>query len=259
LSEGSPDLKTLFLAWQDPESRSWFQIGRLTFDGSTYNFVYTEGAQEAQQQCGFQALQSFPRLDQTYSSNRLFPLFSNRVLSRSRSDYADFVQWLNIPLSEDDPIALLARAGGRRATDTLAVFPCPESDENGLYHIHFFSHGIRHLPECAISRINSFQPGEQLFLAHEFQNPFDSQALTLNTRDHYVVGYCPRYLLGDAFELLKKQPNLVHIHVERVNHSPTPLQFRLLCNLTAKWPDDFRPFSSKEYQAIQANSFVSTF
>ena len=49
----------LFLAWQDPVSRAWFPIGRLSSDGTTYQFVYTQGVKVAQQQCAFQPLPSF--------------------------------------------------------------------------------------------------------------------------------------------------------------------------------------------------------
>lgn len=250
-------LKTLFLAWQDPNSRSWFPIGRLTFDGAIYQFVYTQGVKEAQQKCGFQPLSSFPRLDDVYTSTQLFPVFSNRLMPRSRPDYSSFIQWLNIPQHEDDPIAMLSRSGGQRKTDTLTVFPCPELDEEGRYHIHFFSHGLRHLPEGALERINCFEPGEKLLLAHEFQNPYVARALTLNTEDHHIVGYCPRYLLSEVFELLRKKSSLVDVRVERVNLPPTPLQFRLLCNMTAQWSKDFRPFSSQEYQPLIADVVTS--
>ncbi|MDF5713038.1 MAG: hypothetical protein PUP93_03910 [Rhizonema sp. NSF051] len=60
---------------------------------------------------------------------------------------------------------------------------------------------LRHLPRCAIERINQLELGEKLWLAHEFQNPYDSQALILNTEDHYIIGYSPRYLLTEVFEL----------------------------------------------------------
>lgn len=242
-------LRTLFLAWQDSKSRSWFPIGRLAFDGDEYQFVYTQGVKEAQQKGGFEPLLSFPRLDEVYKSTHLFPVFANRLMPRSRPDYSSFIQWLNIPQHEDDPIAMLARSGGQRETDTLTVFPCPEPDEEGRYHLHFFSHGLRHLPPCAIERINCFEAGEKLWLAHEFHNPFDPQAVTLHTEDHYIVGYCPRYLNSEVFKLLKRNPGFVDVRVERVNQSPTPLQFRLLCNMTAQCSDD-RPFSSQEYQPL---------
>ncbi len=171
-------------------------------------------------------------------------------MPRSRPDYADFIQWLNILQHEDDPIAILARTEGQRETDTLTVFPSPEADEAGNYHIHFFAHGLRHLAKCSIERINSFKSEDKLWLAHEFQNPYDSQALVLNTDDHHIVGYCPRYLNNEVFELLSTNPNSVDVRVERVNQSPAPLQFRLLCNLTAQWSDKLRPFSKKDYQFL---------
>jgi len=242
-------MKTLFLAWQDPYSRSWFPIGRLTFDGTQYQFVYTQGAVKAQHQCEFQLVYSFPDLNKVYTSVELFPLFSNRLMRRSRPEYNNFVQWLNIPEGKDDPIAILARSGGRKATDHFEVFPCPEADENGLYHIHFFAHGLRHLPPCGIERINQLQTCELLYLANEFQNPYDPHALLLCTQDHHIVGYCPRYIIADVFKLKNENPE-VQVHVERVNPVPAPLQLRLLCNMTAQWHEEFRPFSSREYQPI---------
>lgn len=243
-------LKTLFLAWQDPNTHHWFTIGRLIFDGESYQFVYTQGVKQAANKSGFKPLSSFPHLDEVYRSTQLFPVFSNRLMPRSRPEYSDFVQCLNFPQHEDDPLSILSRSGGQRKTDTLAVFPCPEPDAEGRYNIHLFSHGLRYLPQCAIERIKRFELGEKLWLANEFQNPHDSQALTLNTEDHYIVGYCPRYLSSEIIALLQHNPSFVDVRVERVNQPPTPLQFRLLCNMTAQIHDDFRPFSSQEYQPL---------
>jgi hypothetical protein len=137
-------LKTLFLAWQDPHSRSWFPIGKLTQEHEIYEFSYLQGALEAKDKAGFEPIVSFPYFDQHYRSSDLFPLFANRLLRPSRPEFKDFVQWLNIPEQEDDPIALLARSGGKRKTDNFEVFPCPERDADGNYHIHFFTHGLRY-------------------------------------------------------------------------------------------------------------------
>jgi hypothetical protein len=246
-------MKTLFLAWQDPKSRAWCPIGRLTFDGTKYQFMYTQGAKEAQVKFGFQLLYSFPDLQKVYTSVELFPLFSNRVMRSSRPDYKNYITWLNIPEHEDEPMTILSRSGGRKVTDCYEVFPCPEPDENGLYHIHFFAHGLRHIPTCAIERINQLQTGEVLYLANEFQNPYDSRALLLCTQDHHIVGYCPRYIVDDVFKLNHENSQLVKVNVERVNPVPTPLQLRLLCNMTAEWYEEFRPFSSQEYQPILAD------
>jgi hypothetical protein len=243
-------MKTLILAWQDPESRSWFPIGQLTFDGEHYQFVYIQGVKEAQTKCKFQPLPSFPSFNKVYTSVDLFPLFSNRLMRPSRPDYQDYIKRLNIPQTEDDPIAILARSGGRKATDTFEVFPCPEPDENGLYHIYFFVHGLRYFPKCSIERIKELHKDEQLYLVHDAQNSYDPQALLLRTEDKYNVGYCPRYLVNDIHELLQQNPKLLHVHVERINPAPTPIQYCLLCNMTAEWHQDFHPFSNQEYQPI---------
>ncbi|MEA5468964.1 HIRAN domain-containing protein [Spirulina sp. 06S082] len=251
-------ISTLFLAWQDPQSRSWFPIGRLTFDGELYKFVYIEGARNAQREANFSLLHSFPELTKEYKSIELFPPFANRLMRPSRPDYNDYIQSLNIPRDRDDPIAIFSRSGGRKATDTFEIFPCPKPDENGLFHIHFFAHGLRHIPQCSRDRINLLQPNEQLYLANEFQNSYDSQALLLCTKDHHIVGYCPRYLATDTLGICREKPDLVHVHVERINPAPTPLQSRLLCNMTAEWPQESYPFSEREYQSIVPNHQVQT-
>ncbi|AFZ23918.1 hypothetical protein Cylst_1641 [Cylindrospermum stagnale PCC 7417] len=246
-------MKTLFLAWQDPKSRSWLPVGRLTYDGTQYQFVYTQGATEAQTKFGFQLLYSFPELNRVYTSVELFPLFSNRLMRPSRPDYKNYIEWLNIPEHEDEPITILSRSGGQKVTDNYEVFPCPEPDANGSYNIHFFVHGLRHLPPSAIERIHQLQTSELLYLANEFQNPYDTRALLLCTKDHHIVGYCPRYIVDDIFKLKNKNPELVKVQVERINPVPAPLQLRLLCNMTAKWDEEFQPFSSWEYQPILAD------
>jgi hypothetical protein len=255
-------MKTLFLAWQAPVHRKWLPIGRLQFDGQRFYFVYLRGVQEAREQYGFQPLASFPSLTEVYESDQLFPLFANRLPQRSRPDYDDYVEWLNLPRDEDDPIVLLSRSGGRRATDSFEVFPCPGPDENGQYHIHFFAHGLRHLPPASIERIGQLRPSESLLLMHDFQNPHDAYALVLRTNDRvegdrFFVGYCPRYLNSDAFKILTESPRAAGVAVERVNPPPAPLQLRLLCSMTGCWPEGFRPCSSAVFQPIAATEMSS--
>lgn len=243
-------MKTLFLAWQDPNSRTWFPVGKLAHADGVYHFSYLQGALEAKNKAGFEPIWSFPEFHQVYSSTELFPLFANRLLRPSRPDYPDFIQWLNLPAHADDPIALLARSGGKRKTDNFEVFPHPERDADGSYHIHFFAHGLRHFPLEVQQHVQSLPVGTPLQLTHDIQNQFDSRALILRTADLYLAGFCPRYLAQDFFELVCKFPEQVRVWVERVNPPPTPLQFRLLCSLTAHWADDFAPFSGPIYTTL---------
>lgn len=243
-------MKKLFLAWQDSQTRHWFPIGKLTFDGKNYHFVYTHGVKKAQAESNFKLLHSFPECDRVYTSSELFPLFSNRLMRPSRPDYQDYIQWLNIPQNEDEPIAILARSGGRKATDTFELFSCPERNEDGFYHLHFFVYGLRYMPECSIERVKHLKPKERLYLTRDFQNPYDDKALLLRTEERHSIGYCPRYLAADLVEVLQQKPQSVCACVERVNPAPTPIQFRLLCSMTAQWNDNFSPFESQDYQSI---------
>ncbi|HHP7231831.1 MAG TPA: HIRAN domain-containing protein [Xenococcaceae cyanobacterium] len=249
-------IKKLFLAWQDPQSRHWFPIGQLTFDGEKYHFVYIQGVKKAQAESSFRLLHSFPERDRIYTSSELFPLFSNRLMRPSRPDYQDYIQWLNIPQDENDPIAILARSGGRKATDTFEVFPYPQLSKDGMYHLHFFVHGLRYMPESSIEKVKDLKLEERLYLTQDFQNSYDSNALLLRTEERHNLGYCPRYLAETISSLLKQNPESAIVRVERVNPPPKPIQFRLLCNMNLRCGDNFFPFNSEDYQPIIDSSLL---
>ena len=247
--------QTLFLAWQDPQRRRWYRIGRLRSTQRRFIFVYTQGALEAQVEAGFSALSAFPELRGVYTSEELFALFSNRLLRPSRPEYKQYLEWLSVPESQADPIAILARSGGQRVTDTLEVFPCPERLPTGEYELHFLIHGLSHMPEGSATRAEDLKVGERLLLMRDFQNPKDKATLALRTSESYLgdmflVGYCPRYLTGDIVKLMEEEGNTPTVLVERVNPVPAPIQFRILCKVLMKWSDTFHPFSGTEYQPI---------
>ncbi len=173
-------------------------------------------------------------------------------MSRSRPEYKSFVERLNFTLDEEDTMVLMARIEIKRENDSFNVFPCPEPDEEDKYELHFLARGRRYLPEGAIALIEQFQVGDKLWLAHEFQNQYDTRALTLNTPDHHIVGYCPRYLSRLVFDVLMRSPQLVDVRVEKINYSPTPLRFRLLCKMTYSTLDGVQSFSQEEYQPIKS-------
>lgn len=166
-------MKTLFLAWQDPKTRRWFTVGRLDVSTGLYSFTYTNGAISARDAAGFEPLAAFPVLHKNYTSEKIFPLFSNRFLPSHRPEFGEYLQWLNIPENERDPVAILARSGGRRATDTLEVFPKPTLNADGGYEFHFLVHGLRHMTKGAADRVLLLEPGEPLLAMRDIQNPKD--------------------------------------------------------------------------------------
>jgi len=194
-------------------------------------------------------------LNRVYESDELFPFFSNRVLCPSRPDYPDFGSWLAYPASQRDPIALLARSGGQPETDSFQVFAPPEREAPGRYGAHFFVHGIRHLPEDSHRRAQRLQPKDRLLVMHDFQNAKDPDALLLRTaettpNDVYLIGYCPRYLLAEAFSDFMKDTNWPNITVEQINPPPAPLQFRALCRMVMACPELVVPCSGESYRPL---------
>ena len=240
-------MKGLYLAWQDPQSRQWFPVGKLSFEASVYRFVYTKGATFSKHFTPFGFMQN---MHEVYRSRDLFPLFANRLISKKRPEYKDFLRWLDLREDEAAPLVLLARTEGVRETDSLTVFPCPERTLDGKYVVHFFSHGLRYLPEEARLRISKLGRGDRLYLLPDPQNSYDGCAIALRTNEPAsIVGYCPRYISCDFLEILENNPEAVQVRVNRVN-ADAPIQLRLLCTLTADWPDDFKPCSSEEYQEL---------
>ena len=229
----------VYLMWRsggDPAGR-WGTVGRLERIPAGYRFVYTEGARKLE---GFRPFPGLDDLGAVYESEELFPLFANRLLAPSRPEYRSYLEWNGLdPDAPPDPLALLGTTGGLRATDRLAVAPCPLPDGEGCSLTKFFLHGIRRLPAPTVGRINRLRPGDRLGLLPDINNPVDPDAVAVRTTDeaeNYLIGCVPRYLACDVRKLcLSCGPDAIRLAVERVNPG-APLQFRLLCRLTACRP-----------------------
>ena len=241
-------MNVLFVAWQDPVDRSWQPVARLSFENNRFRFVYTKGAKSAKNFVPFGRMKD---LTCVYESKELFPLFTNRLLSKNRPEYKDFLGWLNIENGKDDPLAVLARSGGKRGTDSLRIFPCPTPTPDGKYQLYFFSQGMRYLRKEILNVLAEIESGTQLYLMLDIQNPFDSLAVALRTQKPQVLlGYVPRYFVEDFHHLLKvKNGESVKVVIDRVNQD-APIQLRLLCKISADWPDDFQPCSGELYQPL---------
>lgn len=226
------------IVWQDPESRDLVPVGSLTADHGDrpwYRFSYRDDARERP---GFRPLLAFPDLDTEYETEGgLFSFFANRVMSPRRPDYPQYVRALGLDAGEHDPIEILARSGGRRATDTIQVVEEPQPWPDGSERCLFLASGVRHVPG-ATERIQWLNPGQALALAPEPANEFNDQAVLLFD-DETPVGYVPEFLLDRLYRRWRAgwSPS---VSVEVANSPRAPAHLRLLCRLELKPPAEGR-------------------
>lgn len=241
-------MKTLFVAWQSPRRRAWIPVGRLTDRDGVFEFVYTRGAKSDPEFRPFGRMMDFHAV---YRSEELFPLFANRVIARSRPEYAQYLDWLGLSGVDHSVLDELARTGGIRATDSLELFPCPEPASDSSYRVHFFARGLRYVHPENSKRAKNLERGTPLYLMRDLQNEHDPMALLLRTNSPAtLVGYVPRYYSAEFSHLLELDgPEDVHVSVERVN-AEAPLQYLVLCTLSASWPSGFVPCSGSEFQSL---------
>jgi hypothetical protein len=248
-------IPTVFLAWQDGrDTRRWFPVGRLDVEPGThrYRFGYTQGAQKAAKESGFAPLYDFPDLHGRYSSEKLFPLFQNRVMTNHRKSFPEYLHLLGIDDANPDPLEILAIDGGYRATDNFQVFPKIEKRADGAFRCRFFLHGWRHTHESARQRIDHLQAGENLYVTIELTNPATTLAVQLQTEDYQMIGWAPRYLVGDLVSAMSHAPGDYKARVVRTNPGPVPSKQRVLIELSGHWPQDHEPMASEEFQLLEA-------
>ncbi len=236
-------MNTLYVAWQDPQTRRWHTIGRLDRKDGHYCFAYTCGALASP---GFTYLGRMKDKQQLYWSDALFPLFSNRLLAEKRPEYPAYLSWMGVE-NHPDPLDVLARSGGRRGTDQICVYPEIKPDAEGQMTLHFFAHGLRYLTPAEEEAITKLRPGDRLQLAPADDNTHDRYALLLQSEDAIRVGYCPRYLNQGLRQVQPKAP--IHLEVEKINQD-APLQFRLLCKAVFTLPEGFNLYATHEHQLL---------
>ena len=244
--------KTLFLAWQNQrdEGRQWFPIGRLDIEPESHRFRYTFGARRAQEEAQFLPLLDFPDMDEDYRSLELFPLFKNRVIAPGRPDRPDYLNNLDLP-EDADPAEILSVNGGSRVTDAYEVFPKIEKSSDGEFTCRFFLHGWRHVSEAARERLVSLQPDETLYVTLELTNPATGLAVQIQTTDYQMIGWTPRYLVGDLVQAMAEGANTCEARVVRVNPQPAPSKQRVLIEMRGHW-ENHEPMSGQDFQPLVA-------
>lgn len=239
----------LYATWRNPDGLIR-PVGVLTrsstAEGDRYRFVYLKAAEGFED---FECLPGLPDIRRVYEADYLFPVFRNRLMPRRRPDYEDYVGRLGLN-GNADPFEVLIRSEGRRATDRIEVFAHPERAADGMLVTRFFARGIRHLPGAA-EAVSEVQPGDALEFKDQPDNPVNRRAVLISTRIGREVGWMPDCLV-DILKELQHLDSPVAVTAENVNPETSPPHMRLLCRLTAPWPDGYKPLTGPEYQPIAA-------
>ncbi len=241
----------VYLVWQDPNTKEWYVVGMLREYVEGYTFDYTVGALASTKFIPFSGMED---LEKTYVSTELFPLFKNRLLSKNRPEYPQFVDWLGLAEGNVSPISILGRSGALRGTDSLQMFNRIEVNLDGSFEHVFFAHGLSHLSQSALKRVLDLESGDPLYLCPDYQNSFDRSAIIIRANEPAeIVGYCPRYFTKYIGGFFPKNSSKISIYVETLSKK-APANYQLMCKLkgqvsieeknTLMNQEEFQPISS---------------
>ena len=238
-------MTTVYLAWQDSQSRHWYPVGRLVKSESDYEFTYVHGALHAKNYAGFLEIPGFPNLDKAYRADELFPAFRSRTMNRSRPDRAAYLGQLGLDEAKWDAVAELSISGGQSRADNFEVFPAIEPDSGGKFETRFVLHGMKYVNKHAIERSGTLQIGEPLQLSFELNNPATKHAILVLSNDYYPLGWLPRYLVDGMHQDDAWIVSDVDVVVAQVNYG-APLSHRVLVDFSGKLPEGFNPMNDLE-------------
>lgn len=227
---GTPPVARAFrVVWQHPETRQFSQIGRLDVGPDGYRFAYCDDAAGV---TGFEPFLAFPDLGGVYESSVLFPFFQNRVLSARRPNHPLYLERLGLGEGAD-PVEVLARSGGGRATDTIHLVPEPALTSAGVIELRFLASGVRHADPDG-RHLGRVRAGDVLGVHEDVVNPVNPLAIQLENGRSEPLGWVPDHLL-DVVRGLRDAYD-VYVLADVVNTPETPAHLRLLCLLEARPP-----------------------
>lgn len=241
--------RRMAVAWQHPTSRGMEPVGLLEYDGRRYRFRYLERALSI---IGFRPFLGFPTFARDYTSDYLFPIFAQRVMDAKRPDFARHVASLDLSAKDASPWEQLARTEGRRAGDTIQLFPEPQVSSNGLTECRFLVHGIRHCLPDENDRdrlLASLKSGTKLSLIDEPDNPKNRRAILTSTLSGEHIGWVPNLLVEYVHHV--REHGSVDVRVVHRNGPSAPIHLRLLVKLEGYAGPGYRPFSGDAWKTIE--------
>lgn len=243
LTATGPVVHELLVLWQHPDTRQIIPIGRFSYDGGEYAFVYTRAALGV---TDFRPLPGLDDLQERYVSHQLPSIFEQRVMASHRPDYRSYLRSLGRTTAT--PWEQIVESGGTRVGDTLQFMALPRV-EDGRVRARFLASGVRHISSglrgmpggpvnvCAEDQmvvLDTLDTLSRLELIPE-NNREDSNALLI-VAESVPVGWVPRSLSADVRRLMLDGP--VNVDVLRVRPDAPP-HLQLVLDLDSPAPQGF--------------------
>ncbi len=235
--------RRLLVTRQFPDSRLYRPVGFLTSDGDEYTFAYIRKSVEAQ---WFAPLPGLSDSGRRYSSNQLFPIFAERVISARRPDRTEALKALGLP-EDAAPFEVLNRSGGQRVGDTIELVPMPWVASDGAFSQLFLVHGVRHSSAEAQDRIAHLNPGDRLVLRTDPDNPVNTLAVQVEDAEGLTLGFVPDPLAEFIQDVLEDHRGY-KLSVEQANGVDAGYHFRLLVRLEGFVGPGEQPYTGLEWE-----------
>jgi len=229
----------LIVTRRDPRAGRPSPVGLLTCSRGTYEFAYLQMAVEAP---GFRPILGFSALDRRYRSERLFPIFAERVMGARRPDRP---RWLSsLGLDENaEVMEILARSGGRRKGDHLELLAVPRVEADGRTRISFLVHGVSHAG--SFDHIGQLAAGDRLELVDDPGNPVNARAVLVSSAGERRLGWVPDPLVEFVRHVRDRGAELRVLRVNPVELGPHQ---RLLVELSGHADPLTAPFAAADLE-----------
>jgi hypothetical protein len=237
-NKAHPAARRFAVAWRNTARPRISPVAVLDYDGQRYRFEYLPTASDVE---GFRPFIGFPKLDQIYEAERLWPFFALRVMDRRRPDFPRYVEWLGLP-PDAMPLDILSRSGGERKGDAVQVIEEPLVDLAGTTESIFLVRGARYATGqySSASAAEALMPGDRLSIVPDPANPANPAALLVATRDGLPIGWVPDLLVAYVRIVENTNSRLI---VLRNNGPEAPWHLRLLVRLAGHTEPGYRAFT----------------
>jgi hypothetical protein len=256
-------VSSLFVTWQDPQSRRIYPIARLMhLPSGMFELAYIRAAVEAQRQ-GFVGLPGFEDVTQVYSSSGLPALFENRRVSRGRriqlegelQTSAQPAQPANDAL-DAAPVTIFVPRQPGAPPERLQAFAPPLPGVAGKFWGVFAISGVGRVPGSA-ELVERLAANEGLTLVPEPGNAYNPHALLVARANGSAIGYAPDYLaneLGltpDAADRL----GVYLLAVHRINSAAAQPLYQVTCRYECDADLGRALFRSEAYEPLSPRAF----